>query len=50
MDEFCDSELTDKKKAFLLEYFRISNATQAYINVYDCIYQTAKTAGPQLLE
>ncbi|WP_338418138.1 hypothetical protein [Leuconostoc mesenteroides] len=28
----------------------MSNATQAYINVYDCIYQTAKTAGPQLLE
>ena len=50
IDELNDSELTDKQKAFVLEYLRISNATQAYINVYDCTYQTAKTAGPRLLE
>lgn len=45
-----DSELKDKQKAFVLEYLRISNATQAYINVYDSTYQTAKTNGPKLLE
>lgn len=45
-----DSELTDKQKSFVLEYLRISNATQAYINVYDSTYQTAKTNGPKLLE
>lgn len=50
IDKLSDSELTDKQKAFVLEYIRISNATQAYINVYDCTYQTAKTAGPRLLE
>ncbi|TGD34937.1 terminase small subunit [Leuconostoc mesenteroides] len=45
IDELSDSELTDKQKAFVLEYLRISNATQAYINIYDCTYQTAKTNG-----
>lgn len=49
IDELSDSELTDKQKAFVLEYLRISNATQAYINVYDCAYQTAKTNGSILL-
>lgn len=50
IDELSDSKLTDKQKAFVLEYLRISNATQAYINVYDSTYQTAKTNGPKLLE
>lgn len=49
IDELSDSELTDKQKAFVLEYLRISNATQAYINVYDVPYDTAKTNGPRLL-
>ncbi|MCT4382775.1 terminase [Leuconostoc suionicum] len=49
IDELSDSELTDKQKTFVLEYLRISNATQAYINVYDCTYQTAKTNGSTLL-
>lgn len=50
IEELNDSDLTDKQKAFVLEYLRMSNATQAYINVYDCTYQAAKTAGPRLLE
>lgn len=49
IDELSDSELTDKQKAFVLEYLRISNATQAYINVYDVPYDTAKANGPRLL-
>ncbi|MCM6765884.1 terminase small subunit [Weissella paramesenteroides] len=49
-DELNNSKLTDKQKAFVLEYIRISNATQAYINVYESTYKTAKTNGPKLLE
>ena len=49
IDELSDSELTDKQKAFVLDYLRISNATQAYINVYDVPYDTAKANGPRLL-
>ncbi|MGR8809988.1 phage terminase small subunit-related protein, partial [Leuconostoc citreum] len=30
IDQLSDSELTDKQKAFVLDYLRISNATQAY--------------------
>ncbi|WP_188351390.1 terminase small subunit [Leuconostoc pseudomesenteroides] len=50
VDALSSSGLTDKQKSFVLEYIHISNATQAYINVYDSAYQTAKTAGPRLLE
>lgn len=49
IDALSDSELTDKQKAFVLDYLRISNATQAYINVYDVPYDTAKANGPRLL-
>lgn len=49
IDQLSDSELTDKQKAFVLDYLRISNATQAYINVYDVPYDTAKANGPRLL-
>ena len=49
IDELSDSELTDKQKAFVLEYLRISNATQAYINVYDVDRKTAFVTGPRLL-
>ncbi|MGR8824433.1 terminase small subunit [Leuconostoc mesenteroides] len=49
IDKLNDSELTEKQKSFVLEYLRIYNATQAYINVYDCTYQTAKTNGSILL-
>ncbi|WEA53365.1 terminase small subunit [Weissella paramesenteroides] len=50
IDELADSDLTDKQKAFVIEYVRLFNATQAYINVYDVDYTTAKTAGPRMLE
>lgn len=49
IDELSDSELTDKQKAFVLEYLRISNATQAYINVYDVDYKTANVNASRLL-
>ncbi|RHW53735.1 terminase [Lactobacillus bombicola] len=49
IEELNDSELTDKQKAFVLEYLRLYNATQAYINVYDANYQTAVTAGSRML-
>lgn len=50
IEELNESGLTVRQKAFVLEYLRISNATQAYINVYGVTYETAKTAGPRLLE
>lgn len=49
IDELSDSGLTDKQKSFVLEFLRISNATQAYINVYDVSYDIANKAGPRLL-
>lgn len=49
IEELNDSELTDKQKVFVLEYLRLYNATQAYINAYDVEYNVAKTAGPRLL-
>lgn len=49
IDELADSELTDKQKAFVIEYVRLFNATQAYINVYDVDYDTAKANGPRML-
>ncbi len=49
IDELSDSELTDKQKAFVLEFLRISNATQAYINVYDVSYRTARVNGSRML-
>lgn len=44
-----NSNLKDKQKAFVLEYLRLFNAAQAYINVYEVDYQTAKTNAPRLL-
>ncbi|WP_412096030.1 terminase small subunit [Bombilactobacillus mellis] len=44
MNNLNNSSLTDKKKAFVFEYLRIYNATQAYINVYGATYNTAKTS------
>lgn len=44
-----DSDLSDKQKTFVLEYLRLYNATQAYINVYGVDHQTAMAAGPRLL-
>ncbi|MCK8617968.1 terminase small subunit [Fructobacillus sp. M158] len=50
IQELEDSELNDKQKAFVREYVRLANATQAYINAYDVDYNIAKTTGPRLLE
>lgn len=49
VDGLSNSELTDKQKSFVLEYLRISNATQAYINVYDVPYSTARVSGSRML-
>ena len=49
IDELADSELTDKQKAFVIEYVRLFNATQAYINVYDVDYETAMVNGSKML-
>lgn len=47
--ELEDSDLTDKQKRFVIEYVRLSNATQAYINAYGVEYNTANVCGPQIL-
>lgn len=49
IDEVDDSVLTDKQKAFVIEYVRSFNATQSYMNVYGVDYKTASAAGPRLL-
>ena len=49
IDELADSNLTDRRKAFVLEFVRLSNATQAYINAYGSTYNTARTNGNLLL-
>ncbi|RHW50271.1 terminase [Bombilactobacillus bombi] len=49
IEELSNSTLNERQKAFVLEYLRILNATQAYINVYDVSYNVAKTNGPRLL-
>ncbi|CUR63898.1 terminase small subunit [Leuconostoc gasicomitatum] len=49
IEELSDSTLTDKQKAFVIDYLRISNATQAYINVYDVPYSTARVSGSRML-
>ncbi|QHJ80564.1 MAG: hypothetical protein [Caudoviricetes sp.] len=50
IQELEDSDLNPKQKAFVMEYVRLSNATQAYINAYDVEYETAGTAGQRLLQ
>ena len=44
-----DSNLPDKQKEFVLEYLRLYNATQAYLNVFGGGYKTANVCGPQML-
>ena len=44
-----DSDLPDKQKEFVLEYLRLYNATQAYINTYGVTYNVATVNGPRLL-
>ena len=47
--ELNDSDLPDKQKEFVLEYLRLYNATQAYLNVFGGGYKVANVCGPQLL-
>lgn len=47
--ELNDSDLPDKQKEFVLEYLRLYNATQAYLNVFGGGYKTANVCGPQML-
>lgn len=49
IQELDDSELNDRQKRFVMEYVRLSNATQAYINSYGVEYETATVNGPRLL-
>ena len=49
IDDLDSSELTDRQKAFVVEYVKSFNATQSYINVYGVDYNTAQVAGPRLL-
>ncbi|QPI46238.1 terminase small subunit [Weissella paramesenteroides] len=49
IDELANSDLTDKQKAFVIEYVRLFNATQAYINVYGVDYTTAMVNGSRML-
>ncbi|APS41001.1 Phage terminase small subunit [Weissella jogaejeotgali] len=49
IDKLADSDLTDKQKAFVIEYVRLFNATQAYINIYDVDYATAMVNGSRML-
>ena len=44
-----ESGLPDKQKEFVLEYLRLYNATQAYLNVFGGGYKVANVCGPQLL-
>ena len=49
IEQLNDSDLSDKQKAFVLEYLRLYNATQAYINTYGVTYKVATVNGPRLL-
>lgn len=42
-------ELNENQKAFCREYVKDWNATQAYLKVYKCDYETAKTNGNKAL-
>ena len=49
IEQLNDSDLPDKQKEFVLEYLRLYNATQAYINTYGVTYNVATVNGPRLL-
>lgn len=49
IDEVDESGLSDKQKAFVIEYVRTFNATQAYINAYGVDYNVARSAGARML-
>ena len=43
------SKLNDKQKAFADYYIESLNATESYMKVYECSYNTARTNGARLL-
>ncbi|CAK1230641.1 Uncharacterized conserved protein YjcR [Fructobacillus cardui] len=45
IQELDEGNLNDKQKAFVSEYVRLANATQAYINAYGVEYNTAMVQG-----
>ncbi|CAH1853768.1 terminase small subunit [Convivina intestini] len=49
IQELEDSDLNDKQKAFVREFVRLANQTQAYINAYDVDYETAMVNASRLL-
>lgn len=49
IQELEESSLNDRQKRFVMEYVRLSNATQAYINAYGVDYNTARSAGQRML-
>lgn len=49
IEQLNDSDLPDKQKEFVLEYLRLYNATQAYLNVFGGGYKVANVCGSQLL-
>lgn len=49
IEELAGSDLSDKHKAFVIEYMKKFNATQAYMNVYGADYNTAMVNGSKLL-
>ncbi|MDF7636938.1 terminase small subunit [Leuconostocaceae bacterium ESL0958] len=49
IQELADSDLNDRQKCFVIEYVRLANATQAYINAYDCDYDSARANAPRMI-
>lgn len=49
IEKLNESDLRDKHRAFVIEYLKSFNATQAYINVYETKYSTAMSEGSKLL-
>lgn len=49
IDEVNKADLSDKQKRFCLLYLQYFNATKAYLEVYDCSYNTAMSNGSMLL-
>lgn len=43
------TELTEKQKEFCVRFMQNRNATMAYMKVYNCSYDSARTNGPRLL-
>ncbi|MGL5301476.1 MAG: terminase small subunit [Weissella confusa] len=49
IEEIDESGLTDKQKAFVIEYARTFNATQSYMSVYEVDYKIATASASRML-